>query len=489
MNLLLKIILPVLVLIGSAFAAKKMVESKPEAGRRGAPPSIQAVEATRLKPTAYPVMLESRGTVEPTTATTLVPEVAGAVRSVSENFVSGGRFSAGDVLVELDKRDFEIALTQANANLAQARAGLQQEQAQAEVAKREWESLRQGQKPSALTLRQPQVAAARANVRSAAAQVERAQLDLDRAVLIAPYDGIVLNSDVDSGQFVNRGTPIGRIYSVEGVDVRLPLSARQIDWLNLAPSSEGEKPVVTLSSPDSRADVSWTGTLERVEGVDASTQQLNIIARVSNPEATGQAPLRVGQFVNAKIAGRTLDSVFVIPRQALRAGDEVVLVSEDSTLKRQAVTIAWGDAEFVAVSEGLETDAVLVTTPLGAVADDTPVQATIDGVAPPKRQRGGQGGQGGQGGARPGGASDAGGDAGSQRRGDGEAGSQPRRQGAGAGDGQRRGDGSRRGNGQARGNGEGRGRPSNDGESDGAGSDQGRQRRGNGEAKPSRDNT
>ena len=389
MNLLLKIILPVLVLMGCAFAAKKMIENKPEVGRRGFPPAVQTVEASTLKPSSYPITLDSQGTVEPSNATTLVPEIAGSVVRVSEDLVPGGRFSAGDVLVEIDKRDFEIALTQAQANLAQARAALQQEQAQAEVAEREWKSLRGDRQASALTLRLPQVAAARANVRSAAAQVERAQLDLDRATLVAPYDGIVLESSVDLGQFVNRGTAIGRIYALDAVDVRLPLANRQVSWLDLSNAPGAEKPVVTLTATIGTAEYSWTGKIERVEGFDANTQQLNVIARVENPETAADWPLRVGQYVNAQISGSVLDNVFVIPRQALRAGDEVVLVSKDSTLIRQPVEVAWGEADVVAVTSGLEAGAVLVTTPLGTVADNAPVRAIVDGVAPPPAQRGG----------------------------------------------------------------------------------------------------
>jgi len=403
MNLLLKIILPVLVLIGSAFAAKKMVESKPETGRRGAPPSIPSVEATTLAPTEYAVTLDSQGTVEPMNARTLVPEVAGSVLSLSDSFVAGGRFKAGDVLVELDKRDFEIALTQARANAAQTRAVLSQELAQAEVAKREWESLRQGQTPSDLTLRKPQVAAARANLRSAGAQVQRAELDLERSRIIAPYDGMVLAADINLGQFVNRGMTIGSIYSVDAVDVRLPLSQSQASWLNLSGQSASKTPV-TLSSAVGADIHEWQGVIERIEGVDANTQQLNIIARVANPETSGDSPLRVGQFVNAKITGQTLSDVFVIPRQSLRGVDEVVLLTDASTLKRQQVSVAWGDSEVIAVTEGLAAGSVLVTTPLSTVANDTPVDAIVDGVAPPKRERGqgqGRGGAGKQGEGRP----------------------------------------------------------------------------------------
>lgn len=409
MNLLLKIILPVLVLMGCAFAAKNIIESKPEAGRRGFPPAIQTVEAVTIESTQYPIYLDSQGTVEPTTATTLVPEVAGKVITVSENLVPGGRFAEGDVLVEIDRRDFEIALTQSRADLAQTQAALQQEQAQAEVAEREWKSLRGDRPASALTLRVPQVAAARANVRSASAQVERAQLDLDRTVIVAPYDGVVLESDVDLGQFVNRGNPVGRIYSLAAVDVRLPLANRQVNWLNLNNPADLNKHEVTLSASIGDQQFSWPGFLQRVEGFDTSTQQLNVIAQVNNPETSAEFPLRVGQYVNAIITGKVLDDAFVVPRQALRAGDEVVVVTSESTIVRRSVDIAFGDADVVAITSGLEDGDVLVTTALGTVVNDSPVRAIIDGVEPAPPQRGGAEGRGGEG---RGGAGGGGGQAG-----------------------------------------------------------------------------
>jgi len=387
MNLLLKIILPFLVLLGSAFAAKKMIDSKPEAGRRGSPPSVQSVEAITIKPSSFPVNLESQGTVEPTTATTLVSGVAGSVVKLSENLVPGGRFSAGDLLIEIDRRDFEIELTQANANLARAKAELQQEQGQADLAAREWASLRGDAQASPLTLREPQMASSLANVRAMEALVERAQLNLDRTSMIAPYDGVVLESDVDLGQFVNVGTDLGRIYSLAAVDVRLPLANRQVSWLSISDDPSEQKPEVVFSASIGDTEFSWKGTIERFEGFDASTQQLNVIARVNNPETVSDWPLRVGQYVNAQISGSTLNNVFVIPRQALRANDEVVLVTDESTLVKTSVNVAWGDSDLVAVTTGIDSDSVLVTTPLGAVVNGTPVEAIIDGVAPPPKSR------------------------------------------------------------------------------------------------------
>jgi len=321
MHLLLKVLLPVLALIGSVFIARTILDNRPEPRKRPQYPSVQAVDAITLTKSNYPVVIGSRGTVKPTHLSTLVAEVTGTVVDISENFVLGGRFSEGDVLIQIDQRDYAIALTQAKANLAQAAAALQEETARGQLAKAEWESLRSGQEASEFTLRVPQLAAARANRDAAQAQVDRANLDLERTQLIAPFNGRVSESAVDQGQFVSRGSRLGQIYSEQSVDVRLPLTSNQLTFLDIpSPGSvlQSQLPNIELAANIAGVEQSWTGKVIRAEGVDASTQQLNIIARVDRPFARGKPPLRIDQFVEAKIAGRVLEDVFVLPRAALR---------------------------------------------------------------------------------------------------------------------------------------------------------------------------
>ncbi len=435
MKLLLKILLPVLVVLGSVFAAKTVLDNRPEPFKRPQFPSSQAVDATTLTPTDYAVQVRSQGTIQATQTTTLVSEVNGTVNTISPVFVIGGTFKQGDVLLEIDDRDYVIALTQAEANLAQANAALQEETARGKLAKSDWDSLGNGRKASAFTLRQPQLAASRANRAAASAQVERAQLDLTRTRIIAPYDGYVQEMQVDLGQFVSRGTPIGKIYSEASVDVRLPLSSRQVAFLDIPASSatiEDDAPTVILSATSGDASQSWQGTLIRAEGVDAGTQQLNVIARVQEPFVAGKPQLRVGQYVEASVQGRTLEDVFVLPRAALREDREVLLVNEESQLERREVTVLWSDETTAVIKDGLAAGMVLVTTPLSTVTNGTPVRATVDGVAPPPLRRGGpqSGGGGrpdgqgnrGQGGQRP---------EGQRQRGQGEGGQRPEGQGRG----------------------------------------------------------
>lgn len=387
MKRIISIVLPIVVIVAALASAKVIKANKPEPFSRPQRASALLVDVISLQPSEYPVVIRSQGTVQPTITNTLVPEVAGAVTAVGQDFVVGGQFAKGDILVEIDRRDYEIALTQAQANLAQADAQLEEQEALAERASAEWKSLGRRGTPSALTLREPQLAASKANRDAAEAQVQRADLDLQRTRLLAPYDGIVSARSVDPGQFVARGNPIGQIHALETVDVRLPLSSRQLTYLNTEGGAE-----VELSATVGGNSQRWIGQLNRVEGVDAATQQLNIIARVAdpyviNPDDVNPQPLRVGQYVNARIAGETLQNVFVIPRAALREEREVLIMNDEKRIERRAVTVAWSDNKQAAISDGLSTGEMLVVTPLSTVSDGTPVEVVGDEKAKPQQRQ------------------------------------------------------------------------------------------------------
>lgn len=364
-------------------SAKLIGANKPEPQTRQTIVNVPAVDATRLKKSRYPVVVRTQGTVQPTLANTLVPAVAGIVTAINDAFVAGGAFEKGVVLLQIDPRDYEIALTQARANLAQVDAQLQEQRALAEQARAEWRSMGRSGEPSELTLRVPQLAAADANRDAALAQVRQAELDLERTRVVAPYDGIVSERRVDPGQFVARGATLGSIHSNHAVDVRLPLSNRQLTYLDLPENtSDNRPPNVELRAAIGATELIWTGSLIRAEGIDATTQQLNVIARIDNPYTQTNRPLRVGQFVQALIEGQVLDDVFVIPRAALREESEVLIIDANNEIQRRQVHIAWSDSSVAAIDTGLEEGDLLVVTPMSTVADGTPVRPTIDGVAP-----------------------------------------------------------------------------------------------------------
>ena len=258
----------------------------------------------------------------------------------------------------------------------------------------DWKQL--GKPAPALGLRKPQIAAARADLLSAEAQLERARIDLERTRIRAPYDGRVLEQNADVGQFVTVGADLGRIYATDYVEIRLPLSSRELEFVDLpehfrddpADAAIPAGPSVVLTARFGRTEYQWQGRVVRSEGaVDTSSRQLYVVAQVDAPYARGaggRPPLRIGQFVEAEIAGRRLDDVMVLPAAALREGGEVLVVDEASRLQRRPVDVVWADRDQVVDGAGLAPGDLVATTPMSVAANGTMVAVTVDGQAPDK---------------------------------------------------------------------------------------------------------
>jgi RND family efflux transporter MFP subunit len=238
------VVFSVLLLAAGAAVAVAAVALRPQPERHSVetpPPLVQVVRAV-VEPVSLDVV--SQGTVEPVTASSLVAQVAGRVTAVSESFADGAFFRPGQVLLEIDRRDYELALRDAEAALAQARVGLEREQAEADVARREWQELGRGGEPNPLVLHEPQLAQARASVAAAEAAVERARLDLQRTRLSAPFAGRVRAKRADLGQYVTPGTPVADVFSTEAAEIRLPVSKDDLAFLavGLGWSADGARP-------------------------------------------------------------------------------------------------------------------------------------------------------------------------------------------------------------------------------------------------------
>ncbi len=178
-------ILPFLILVAAGLGAFAIFISKPAPETRAPEFKPPLVRVHKVELQEVQLTVRSQGTVAPRTESQLVPEVWGRVLRVSPAFVVGGFFEEGDSLLEIDPYDYRQALVQARSRVTKARLRLAQEEAEAEVARREWKELGSGE-ATPLTLREPQVEDARAALQAAEAGVEQAQRDLDRAVVKAP---------------------------------------------------------------------------------------------------------------------------------------------------------------------------------------------------------------------------------------------------------------------------------------------------------------
>ena len=373
----LKALLPLFIVAAAGFGALTMIRNRPPVETLTPvvePPGVRVHEVTLGD---APLAVASQGTVQPRTESQLVPEIAGRVTWVAPSFAQGGFFEAGDVLVKIDPFDYEQMLVSARSQLAQARLRLAQEEAEAEVALREWNTLGRGD-PRELALRKPQLDDARASVAAAEASVERATRDLERADIVAPYAGRVRQKKVDIGQYVRVGDEIATVYAVDMAEIRLPLPDGELAYLDLPLSYRGveqqTQPHVTLRATFAGEQHTWDGRIVRTESeIDSVSRMVHAIAEVADPYAPGpnpnRPPLAVGMYVEAEIGGRTARDVAVLPRQALRGRNEVLVVTPEDRLTFRTIDVLRASTESVIVRAGLQAGELVAISPL-----DTPTE-------------------------------------------------------------------------------------------------------------------
>lgn len=298
--------------------------------------------------------LPSYGVVTPKNKTQLVTEVQGRMLAIADSFVAGGIVKRGDKLAEIEPSDYQADLMQAQATLAQAKALLDEEIARGEVAKNDWDGYESGPAPE-LGLRVPQLKKEQANVKFAEAALARAQRNLERTVIRAPFDGIIKARNVDLGQYVTLGTNLGELYDTRIAEIRLPLANNELAYLESIDNPDTE---VTLSAELAERTVTWVGKIVRSEGViDAENRMVYLVAEIKDPylreqKQAGQLPLKYGSFVSAVIKGRTVDGIVKLPRYIVR-GNLVAVVRSDNTLEMREVNVVRTDIENVYIKDSL----------------------------------------------------------------------------------------------------------------------------------------
>lgn len=382
MNRLLKITLPILVLAGSVATSHYLIQSAPEAERKPSKPAQPLVEVFEVTAEDYPVTIHSRGTIAPQTQGSLVAEVAGRIVSTSPHFQPGEFFQAGETLVTLEPTDYRYTVTIAEAERSQAQLALQKTEAEAIQAKKNWEQMALSGRPTELTLYQPQMAEAEAKLAAAEARLAQAQRDLERTRIIAPYAGRVLEQQVDLGQFITRGTPLATLYAVDLAEVRLPITDRQSQFLTLP--EQGHQAGVELTTRSKHRPQRWRGQIVRSEAtIDPRTHQLYLVAQIENPyspRTKGALPLRIGEFVRAEIEGITLKGVFMIPRIAVRDGNQVLVVDSDNRIERRTLAVTWQQDDQLIISSGLQSGERIVVTSLPYAPDG--MQVSVKSMEP-----------------------------------------------------------------------------------------------------------
>jgi len=369
----LRIVLPSALIAAAVTAAVVIVRSAPKPERRTPRERVSIVEVQTLAKTRERVILQTAGTVVPCRAVTLQPRVGGPVIAVAPHFVPGGRFRAGEIMVEIDPSDYKLAATNRWAGLVKARYDLAVEQGMQGVARHEWETMQRisggrqfTDRERELAMRLPHLRLSQGNLSAAEALFSQSRLDIDRTRVRAPFNAVVRQRHVNVGTQVSIQTPLADIVDTDAYWVRVTVPAGQARWVTAADENgrAGSKAIVS-SVPGIELHGVWHGAvLRRMPDLEPAGRQVLFLVEIPDPHqpAEGSGTLALGAYVRVSIEGPELDHVFSIPRRALHDGTTVRLMNADSRLETRSVEIAWSDDERALVRTGVAEGERLILT-------------------------------------------------------------------------------------------------------------------------------
>ena len=294
----------------------------------------------------------------------ITAQVSGLIEAVSDNFRDGASFSEGEILVQIEQQDYQLALAQSQSSLASAMQQLALEQGQAEQARREWRDLGNSE-ANALFLREPQLNAAKAQVEAAESSIQQAELNLQRTNITAPFDGVISTRQADIGQFVTAGSPVASMNSTNLIEVSVSLTPNQIadlGWLDRGLiNTEGlVAEILYKSGQEQIRQVAFVKHISSL--IDPMTQMTQVLLDIEK-DPSGPALPPPGQFVDVALQGQTTENAIWLPESVLFERNQVLLANEGILEARDINPIARAQSQILV--KGLEDgDLVVLERPL-----------------------------------------------------------------------------------------------------------------------------
>ncbi|MCI5065482.1 efflux RND transporter periplasmic adaptor subunit [bacterium] len=351
---------------------------KGEAKKVSAPVVVESLRQQSVR-----ASVRGFGTVVAERELRLQMEVSGKIAEVASSFENGGFFAQGELFFRIDPRNYEIAVEEAKAQRERAVFEYKLEQGNQIVAEREWELI--GESPGGaselseeLALRKPHLRDRRAQVSAAESRLTRAELDLERTALRAPFDGIVVEEQVELGAFVSPQQQLGTFVATDQFQVVVQIPRSELRWLPeelRGGVKKGEEKTIGVSATvqqrmQSGTPLEWKGRAVRLLGdVNREGRMAKVVVEISDPlgrEGNSEeiVPLLLGSYVEVLIEGREVSEVYPVPRRAVREGGEVWLVSPKNTLHKEKIVKVFEDEAYIYARGNFSKEVELITNPL-----------------------------------------------------------------------------------------------------------------------------
>ncbi len=409
-----RVTVPILILVIAAASAALMLANPITPDRLEVGERLVPVEVMAIAHTSEEVVVKAQGTVSAAQQIQVRPEVAGRIVELSPSLVPGGRFAAGETIAVVDDRDYRVQRVARQEAVARARLALRQERAQQAVAEEEWQLLEDsvpaGDDNRDLVLRIPQIEQAEAAVAAAEGGLAKADLDLERCAITAPFNALVLREQVDLGQLVGPQTEVATLAGIDAYWVQVSLPLEHLEWIEIPGrgarrGATARGATATIVQRAGSVEIRRQGRVERLLGdVDPAGRMARLLIVIDDPlnnhERPGgsELPLLIGSYVTAEIHGRTIDRAIVIPRRALRevhdggdggAREGLWIMDADDRLATREAEVVWRSEDTVIVADGLGDGERLITSTIATPIEGMKLTVSRAGGAPTEPRRAG----------------------------------------------------------------------------------------------------
>jgi RND family efflux transporter MFP subunit len=363
--------------VGASYIKK----TAPRAQKRPPERTIALVKTIPLLADTHQVVVTAMGSVVPAREITLKARVPGEIQFVHPEFIAGGFVRAGETVMKIDAKDYELAIARKESAVVNAEFALKVEMGYQDVARQEWTLLYPDKAANAqeaeLALRKPHLDKVRSDLAAALAELKQAQLNLSRTDIIAPFNTVVRNTHVDVGSQVSTQDALADLVGTDEYWIQVSLPVERLAWIQIPRSNAEQGAAVSVYYRGSQRQ----GTVARLlSDLETQGRMARILVTVSDPLGlTSKAgepppPMLIGEYVRVEIQGQRLTNVYRIPRSALRDNSTIWILADDDTLKILPVQTVWRDADHVLMKNGIVPGQRLIVSDLSAPVDGLPLR-------------------------------------------------------------------------------------------------------------------
>ncbi|MFO7884573.1 MAG: efflux RND transporter periplasmic adaptor subunit [Desulfobacteraceae bacterium] len=379
--------------------------NKPEPEKKDRAPVRPVVEVMPAAPETEVMKIEAYGTVVPRFPLKISAEVSGRIVFLHPDFKAGRLIKAGEVVLKIDPRTYALdkragmaAIDRVKAEMARLEQEILNLKANIELANMDFR-LSQTELNRFETLKKEDFATKnsvdlalqrkiqsqiklqdlknrlavtdaameelRASLEMEKTRLARADLALEKSRILADFDGYVLESQVEKGEYIHAGQIIGEMYARDMLDVNVRIPLENMKWISPV-FQRGDLPKAEVKISGGDENQIWYGKISRVHArIDDRTRMLPMVIELESAQ-DGPGPLthlRPGNFVSCLIFGKTFENLYAIPRHILRPGNILAVVENNKVVKKK-VAVLRHFKEWVYVRKGLSKGDMIITSPL-----------------------------------------------------------------------------------------------------------------------------